>query len=155
MDLILVNSVTSPELLILHRTIISQAIVCYSRVRRNWLEYIKIESKFPHWKVGGATDITLWYTLFCSTTQQKTAWLSHTIVSKPHTDVLLHTNSASGINKNQISNFTCKIYKGLSEKEYVNPKLHIVSQKVYHPSGLFPHQINKPVFVLPCIFSAT
>ena len=26
---------------------------------------------------------------------------------------------------------------------------------MYRPSGLFPHQINKLAFILPCVFSAT
>ena len=82
-------------------------------------------------------------------------WRSHKADSTPHMDVLLHKNSASGINKKQTRDYTCKSYKDLSEKIYIISKLHIISQNVYHPSGLFPRQINKSAFILPCVFSAT
>ena len=153
--MLLVNTCNSQDIPKLHKIITSQAILFDSRIRGNWKEYCKCEARIPHWKVEGATYSTLRYTLFCPTNEQKREWLSHKQNSKPRTDVLLYTYSVSGINMKQIREFTCKRYKDLLEDEYMIPKVHNISKNVYHPSRLFPHQMNKLAFVLLYVLSST
>ena len=82
-------------------------------------------------------------------------WLSFTPPSKPHTDILLHTNSATPMSRERTRKFACKGYKELTQQEYDTPHVQQITKDVYHSSGLFPHGAEKPKFILPCVFAST
>ena len=95
------------------------------------------------------------YTLFCYTKDHKQAWANFQGPHQPHTDILLHVNSATGISKIHTIKFSCKGYTPFTMEEYTIPAAKNIAENVYHPSGLYPHKEEKPKFILPCVFSPT
>ena len=154
-DMILVNGCNSQEVSSLQECITSGVILFDSRIRGKYKTFTRYEGKQSHWLVGGSTDSIFKYTLFCDTDAHKQLWLGFQAPRQPHTDTLLHINSATGINKEHTKRFSCPGFKQFTPEEYKIPQVVPIANNVYHPSGLYPHLENKPRFILPCVFSAT
>ena len=95
------------------------------------------------------------YTLFCTSDEFKVHWLGFQPKVTPHTDTLLHINSAAGVSVLHTKKYATKGFNKLSLEEIRVTQVIKITDKVYHPSGLFPSEEDKPKFVFPCIFAAT
>ena len=95
----------------------------------------------------GATTSMFQYTLFCYTKDHKQVWANFQGPHQPHTDILLHVNSATGINKTHTIKFSCRGYTPFTTEEYTIPAAKNIAANVYHPSGLYPHKEEKPKFI--------
>ena len=154
-DMILVNGCKSHEVSSIENYITSQNVLFDSRIRGKYKSLVRYEGKQSHWLVGGSTDSVFKYTLFYTSDIFKHSWLNFKARQQPHTDVLLHINSATGISKEHTKQFACKGFSQFTTKEYQHPMVVSISKNVYHPSGLYPHLTPKPKFILPCVFSPT
>ena len=142
-DLILVNSCGIQEVNEVYGKIQSQFMLFDSRIRGTVKDHTRYDGKVHHWMVGGATNKVFQYTLFSKADKNMKVWLSFTPPSKPHTDILLHTNSATPMSRERTRQFACRGYKELTQQEYDTPHVQQITKDVYHPSGLFPHSAEK------------
>ena len=154
-DLILVNSVPFTEVLVILNKYSHKNILFDSRIREKISNFKRFDTKQSHSIVGGSTDSVISYTLFTSNEKFKLKWIGFKPRDTPHTDILLHINSAAGVSRLHTKKYAMKGFKPLTAAQNLVPQVIKLKDKGYHPSGLFPTTAIKPKFVLPCVFSAT
>ena len=105
--------------------------------------------------VGRSTGSVCQYTMFSYSDKFKTQWLDFEPKDTPHTDTLLHINSAAGVSFAHTKKYATTGFKTLTPAQNSTPQVIKITEKVYHPSGLFPTQAVKPKFIFPCVFAST
>ena len=115
-DLILVNSCVLQELNDVHETIQSHSMLFDSRVRGTFKNHTRYEGKRSHWMVGGGIKQGVPTYFVQQDNWKKKGWLSFTPPPRPHTDIFLHTDSATPMSMERTKKFACKGFIDLTQK---------------------------------------
>ena len=130
----------------------SHSILFESIIRGTLKDHTRYEGKKSHWMVGGEESYRMYkYTLFGKKRNKRK--VGHLL--SLFQGITLHMNSATWMSMARTKTFSCKSFNDLTQEEYDTPKAMMIDKDVYHPSGLFPHAANKPIFIFLCVFAST
>ena len=110
----------------IHDKIHRHSIIFNSRIRGNLSDHTRYEGKKSHWMVavvGGASDKGFQYILFSKKKEPEKVSLSLTPIPRPHTDILLHIKSATGMMMAGTRKFACKTSMTRFKRNMIHPKL--------------------------------